>query len=177
MVLTKHNSTVHDFRRPYLFSAARARPPKISSYFRQWSLATEITFIFGGHWHSRQKQAYFRRPGLATENKVIKNRPDSSLLSISLHARRLVSSPLHVVVARSRPPPPHAPPRHAPVQRASPGHAACATPSRAARACRLAAPQAPRSSSAPVDLGSIKVIFLLILFCIFGGLLFNCRRN
>jgi hypothetical protein len=44
-----HNSTVHHFRRPLLFSAARGWPPKISSYFRQPGTAAENSIIFGGY--------------------------------------------------------------------------------------------------------------------------------
>jgi hypothetical protein len=43
-----HNSTVHDFRRLKLFSAARGRPPKIIYYFRRRTLAAENRLIFGG---------------------------------------------------------------------------------------------------------------------------------
>jgi hypothetical protein len=60
-----HNITMHDFLQPHLFSTAT---PKISSYFRQRSLATknklistatdttaENKLIFGGLSHSRRK--------------------------------------------------------------------------------------------------------------------------
>jgi hypothetical protein len=46
--LKTHNSTVHHFRRPLLFSAARAWPPKISKDFRRQEQATENKPIFGG---------------------------------------------------------------------------------------------------------------------------------
>jgi hypothetical protein len=44
-----HNSIMHHFRRPSLFSGARAWPPKIRCYFRRLTLAPENKVIFGGH--------------------------------------------------------------------------------------------------------------------------------
>jgi hypothetical protein len=43
-----HNNTVYHFRWPFLFSAARAWPPKISRDFRRQEQAAENKLIFGG---------------------------------------------------------------------------------------------------------------------------------
>jgi hypothetical protein len=54
-----HNNSYRHFRRPWLFSAAYTRPPKISPYFWRHYETAENSVIFGGQGSGRENSLIF----------------------------------------------------------------------------------------------------------------------